>query len=114
MPICSFALISSTQCLQNDLPQVLCIVVFARDERIQAASQPINGRLVGGVIFVWENDVEASIQSLCGDISEVLRDEGEGNEVGGRCLPRERQISSELRAFDASRSHLGALLYLHA
>ena len=86
MPICAFTLISSTQCLQNDLSQVLCIVVFARDESVQPTCQPIDGRVVGWIIFIWEDDMEVAIQLLCGDISEVLRNEGEGNEVGGRGL----------------------------
>jgi hypothetical protein len=114
MSICTFALISSTQCLQNDLSQVLCIVVFARDEGVQPACQPIDGRVVGGIIFVWEDDVEAAVQLLCGDISEVLRNKGEGNEVGGRGLPREGQISNELEASSHHVSTFGNLRDLHA
>lgn len=89
MSICAFALVSPTQGLQNDLPQVFSIVILARDESVQSACQTIDGRVVRRIIFIREDDMEAAVQLLRGNISEVLRDEGESNEVGRGGLQEE-------------------------
>jgi hypothetical protein len=84
--ICTFSFVSPTQGLKNNLSQVFCIVVLARDKGVQPARQTIDGRVVRGVIFVGKDDMKASVQLLGGDVSEMLRDKGECNEVGGRGL----------------------------
>ena len=92
MSICAFALVSPTQRFQNDLPQVFGIIVLARYESVQSACQTIDGRVVRRIIFIREDDMEAAVQLLCGNISEMLRYEGESNEVGRGGLQEEGRL----------------------
>ncbi len=112
MSICAFARVSATQRLQNDLPQVFSIVILARDESVQSACQTIDGGVVRRIIFIREDDVEAAVQLLCGNISEVLRDEGESNEVGRRGLQEEGRSALYSRTGCITIRHLETLTCL--
>lgn len=48
------------------------MVVVAGRKSLQTVCQPIDGRLVGGVIVVWEYDVEAAIELSSSELTEVL------------------------------------------
>lgn len=81
MAICAFSFIASTQCFQYDLSQMFGVIVLARNKCVQTACQAIDWRFVGGIIFIRKDYVESSIQLLCGKVSEVFADEGEGDEI---------------------------------
>jgi hypothetical protein len=55
MPIRLLSLISRTQSLQYDLPQIFSIIVLAGDECVQPARQTVNWGIVRGVFIVWED-----------------------------------------------------------
>lgn len=55
------------------------IVVLARDEGVQAASQPVDGRVERGIIVVGEDDVEVAVELGGGKLVKVLGHEGEAD-----------------------------------
>lgn len=61
---------------------MLGIVVFACGEGVEAASEPIYGRVEPNVIIIWKEDVKSAIQLGGGEFVEVLRDERDADEVG--------------------------------
>lgn len=65
------------------------MVVVARRKRLQAICQPIDGRLVGRVIVVWEYYVEAAVELGGSEFAEVLAGERQADEVGSRTLEKE-------------------------
>ena len=55
--------------------------------------------------------MEASVQLLCGNVSEMLGDEGEGDEIG-RCSLGE--IDSSASTLNSTSNHLAAPGFLAA
>lgn len=65
---------------------MLCVVVVARRKSFQTVCQPVDGRIIGGVIVVWEYDVEAAIELGSSKLAKVLVGERQTDEVGLRAL----------------------------
>lgn len=92
----TFSLIATTQRVQGDLAHVLRIIVLARHEGIQSTSQAVDGRVVRRIIFIGEYDMEVSVQLFSGKVSESLRDEGEGDQVGRRGLSGKASVNGQV------------------
>lgn len=57
------------------------IVIFTRDECLQAACQPVYWRVEGGIVLVGEDDMEIAIQLGGSQRSEVVGDERQADEL---------------------------------
>jgi hypothetical protein len=67
--------------VHGQVPQVLRIVVWAGGEGIEAAGEPIDGRVKVGLIIVGENDVKLAVEERRGELVEVARNESQTDEV---------------------------------
>lgn len=60
---------------------MLGIIIITGGEGVEAAGQPVDGRVEGEVIVVGEDDVEVPVQLGGGELVEMLGDEGDADEV---------------------------------
>jgi len=70
--VSGLGLVASAKGVEREVSEMVRIVVVARDEGIEAAGEPIYGRVEGRVIFVRENDVEISIELRGREFPAVL------------------------------------------
>ncbi len=61
MSVRPLALLSTTLRLHDKLFQVSCIVVFAGDKSVQTPRKAVERVIARGVIYVGEEDMEASV-----------------------------------------------------
>ena len=64
------------------------IVVLARNEGIEPASQTIYRRIIGWVIVVGEYNVEMAVQLCSGQLSESVTGQSEADQVALGALNR--------------------------
>lgn len=74
------SLFAGADSVEIDLAQVLGMVVVARGEGLQAGGQTVE-RVIGGVVVVGEDDLEATIEFGSSKLAEVLVGEGQTDEV---------------------------------
>lgn len=82
MLVRSLALDAGAQGVEREVSQVLGVVVFARNECVEPAGQPIDRGIEVWILFIGEDDVEVAVQLGGSELSEVLGYEGEAYQVG--------------------------------
>lgn len=70
------------------------IVIVASNERLESSGQPVDRRVVRGVILVGEDNVKVAIELGGGKIVEVLGDKGQADQIGLGALQSDGQISN--------------------
>lgn len=75
------SLVAGTQGIKRYVSEVFRIVIFTRDEGLQAACQPVYWRVEGGVVLVGEDNVEIAIQLGGSQRPEVVGDERQADEL---------------------------------
>lgn len=82
----SLSLAAGAEGVEREVLKVLGIVVVTRDKGIEAPGESINRGVEGRVVLVGEDNVEVSVQLGSGEVSEMLGDEGNADEVALRAL----------------------------
>lgn len=77
-----FGFVAGAESVQRQVSQVLSIVVVASHKSVETAGQAVYGRVVFGVIFVWEDNMEIAIELGGSEFSAVSRHEGKAYQIG--------------------------------
>lgn len=75
---------------------MFCVVIVARNEGLESSRQPVDGRVVRGVILVRKDDMKVAIELGGGKVAKVSGNERQADQISLRALQRQDGLVCKL------------------